>query len=130
MRWVFSRNFSYNKYRKYTIWSLFYMINNYIHYITTSDGWLYCNYFKGKKVKSFKCNIDSGLFKHSLISRLTSKINSLSSRSFSIISKAQQSSICSTNITGLLDLSPCWVTGSSDGESSFHLVFRKDNTYK
>jgi hypothetical protein len=49
------------------------MINNYIHYIITSDGWLYCDYFKGKKIDSFKCNIKSGTVKHSLISPLTEK---------------------------------------------------------
>jgi hypothetical protein len=36
------------------------MINNYIHYIITSDGWLYCDYFKGKKIDSFKYNINNG----------------------------------------------------------------------
>jgi hypothetical protein len=106
------------------------MINNYIHYTITSDGWLYCYYFKGKKVKSFKCNINSGLVKHSLIPPLTSKTNFVSSRSFSTISKPQESSICTTNITDLLDLSPGWVTGFLGGESSFYVVVRKDNTYK
>ena len=86
------------------------MINNYIHYIITSHGWLYCDYFKGKKVDSFKCNINSGPVKHSLISPLTSKTNFFKiSRSFSTISKPQDSSICITNTTDLLNLSPGWV---------------------
>lgn len=108
------------------------MINTYIHYIITSDGRLYCDYFKGKKVNSFKCKIDSDLVKHSLNSPLTSKNNfiKVSSRSFSTTSKPQESSICSTNATDLLNLSPGWVTGFSDGECSFHVVVRKDNTYK
>ena len=92
------------------------MINNYIHYIVTGDGWLYCYYFKGNNIISFKRNIYSGLVKHSLNSPLTSKTNffKISSRSFSTISKPQESSICTTNITGLLNLSPGWVTGFSN----------------
>ena len=76
--------------------------------------------------------IDSDLVKHSLNSPLTSKNNfiKVSSRSFSTTSKPQESSICSTNATDLLNLSPGWVTGFSDGECSFHVVVRKDNTYK
>jgi NADH-ubiquinone oxidoreductase chain 6 len=81
-------------------------------------------------LKEKKCNINSGLVKHSLIPPLTSKTNFVSSRSFSTISKPQESSICTTNITGLWDLSSGWVTGFSDGESSFYVVVRKDNTYK
>jgi len=59
MRWVFSRNFSYNKYRKYFIWKLFYLINNYIHYIIISYGWMYCNYFKRKKLNNFMFKVYS-----------------------------------------------------------------------
>jgi len=87
------------------------MINNYIHYIVTGDGWLYCDHFKGKKLSSFKCNINNGLVKHSLNSPLTSKANffKICSRSFSTISNPQESSICTTNITDLLNFSPGWV---------------------
>jgi len=61
------------------------MINNYIHYIVTGDGWLYCDHFKGKKLSSFKCNMNNGLVKHRFNSPLTSKANffKICSRSFS-----------------------------------------------
>ena len=112
MRWIFSRNFSYYKYRKYIIWSLFYMINHYIHYIAASDGRLYCYHFKGEKVVSFKCNTHKGLINISLNSPLTSKANfffKVSSRSFSSISNSQKSSVCTPNSNDLLNLSPGWV---------------------
>lgn len=64
MRWIFSRNFSYNKYRKYSIWKLFYLINNYIYYIIISNGWLYSNNFKRKKGITSESGTPKGLINH------------------------------------------------------------------
>lgn len=130
MRWIFSRNFSYNKYRKYPVWKLFYMINNYINYIIISHDWVYYNYFKRKKVINYEFNAHKRLVNHSFNYPFKPKFSKLSRRSFSTVSSSLKTDVCTQNNTIALNLLPGWVTGFSDGEGSFSVNIVKNSQYK
>lgn len=121
MRWIFSRNFSYNKYRKYYIWKLFYLINNYIYYIIISNDWLYINNFKRKKVITSESNTPKGLVNHRFNSPFKPNVSKLSSRSFSTVNNSLKTGVSDELLSSLNQFSR-QVSGNNPSEEQMNEI--------